>query len=55
MKSQHIIYQLYQENRELKKKLIEKTPKAQTPQSKASHKSSTSPTKGEKNIKWLNK
>jgi hypothetical protein len=30
-KAQHIIAQLYQENRELKKKLIEKTLEAQTP------------------------
>jgi hypothetical protein len=54
-KSQHIIAQLYQENRELKRKLTEKTPEAQTPQSKASQKSPTSSTRGEKNIKWMNK
>jgi hypothetical protein len=54
-KVQHIIAQLYQENKELKKKLIEKTLEAQTPQSKASHKSPTSSTEGERNIKWLKK
>jgi hypothetical protein len=100
-KSQHIIAQLYQENRELKRKLTEKTLEAQTPQRKASpmqemskgrkirkipettvaakptspltrssarksspdiqgkqaasQKSPTSPTEGEKNIRWLNK
>jgi hypothetical protein len=54
-KDQHIIAQLYQENRELKNKLTKKTHEAQTPQSKASQKSPTPSTEGEKNIKWLNK
>jgi hypothetical protein len=54
-KDQHIIAQLYQENKELKRKLTERTLEAQTPQSKAGQRSPTSPTGGEKNIKWLKK
>jgi hypothetical protein len=98
-KSQHVIAQFYKENRELKRKLPEKTPEAQALENKANPKSETSkgilknhettvvskpttpltrssarnnsprtqgkqagserpptsPTEGEKNVRWLNK
>jgi chromosome segregation ATPase len=54
-KSQHVIAQFYQENRELRRKLTEIIPEAQASQSKAGQRSPTSPTGGENNIKWLKK
>jgi hypothetical protein len=54
-KAQHVIAQLYQENRELRRQLAERIPKKQASQSKAGWRSPRSPTEGENNIKWLEK
>jgi hypothetical protein len=54
-KSQHVIAQFYQENRELRRKLAEKIPETPASQSQAGQRSPTSPTGGEKNINWLKK
>jgi hypothetical protein len=54
-KAQHIISQIYQKNKELKRNIEERTLEQQTTQSKVGQRSPTSPTGGEKNIKWIKK
>jgi hypothetical protein len=46
---------IYQENRELRRKLAEKIIETPASQSQAGQRSPTSPTGGEKNINWLKK
>jgi len=41
-KAQHVVAQLYQESRELRRQLIERIPETQASQSKAGHRSPTS-------------
>jgi hypothetical protein len=54
-KSQHVIAQFYQENKELRRKLAETISETPVSQIQEGRRSPTSPTGGEKNISWLKK